>query len=182
MEQLHGATCFSGLDLASGHWQLRVDSQDVEKTAFRTQFGHFQWRVLAFGLTNCPATFQQCMNDIFRDFITGHNRFVVVYLDDILVYSKSPEEHEKHLRMVLQRLREHKLFARRVKCHFNQPEVKFLGHVVGRDGVKVDPTKVQAVANRPAPTDVHQLRSFLGLANYFKEVCTGLQFLGSPTH
>lgn len=177
LEQLHGATVFSGLDLASGYWQIRVEPQDVEKTAFRTHVGHFQWRVLAFGLTNCPATFQQCMNDIFRDYM---GKFVVVYLDDILIYSKTPEEHEQHIRLVLQRLREHQLFARRAKCHFNQPEVTFLGHVVGVNGVKVDPRKVQAVQDWPIPTDVHQLRSFLGLANYFRKFIQGYSTLVRP--
>lgn len=177
LDQLQGAVVYSGLDLASGYWQIRVDPQDVPKTAFRTHVGHYQWRVLAFGLTNCPATFQQSMNDVFRDYL---GKFVVVYLDDILVFSKSAAEHERHLRLVLQRLREHKLYARAEKCHFNKPEVEFLGHIVGADGVKVDPRKVKAVEDWPVPTSVHELRSFLGLANYFRRFLQGYSSLVRP--
>lgn len=176
LDRLQGATCSSGLDLASGYWQIRVDPEDVPKTAFRSHVGHFQWRVLPFGLTNCPSTFQALMNSIFGDC----SEFVVVYLDDILVFSKTPEEHERHLRIVLERLREHKLYARKHKCHFNMPEVKFLGHIVGVNGVKVDPKKVEVVQQWPVPTTVHQLRSFLGLANYFRKFIQGYSSLVKP--
>ena len=143
LDQLSGATVFSGLDLLSGYWQLRITQEDVPKTAFRTPLGHFQWKVLSFGLTNAPATFQAGMNRMLAPYL---GKFVLVYLDDILIYRKSPEEHAQHLEMVLQKLREHKYnYAKRSKCHFNQPEVEFLGHVVGRDGVRVDPKKVKVV-------------------------------------
>ena len=177
LEQLHGATVFSGLDLASGYWQIRIHDDDVDKTAFRTHLGHFQWRVLSFGLTNCPSTFQQVMNDVFRDCL---GKFVVIYLDDILIYSKTAAEHEHHLRVVLQRLREHEFYCRPHKCHFNQSEIQYLGHIVGREGVKVDPRKIQAVAEWPVPQDQHQVRSFLGLANYFRRFVQGYSGLVQP--
>lgn len=158
LEQLQGAKVFSGLDLASGYWQIRIDDEDVPKTAFRTHLGHYQWRVLSFGLTNCPSTFQQAMNEVFHNYL---NKFVIIYLDDILIYSRSAAEHEEHLRLVLQRLREQKLYCRPHKCHFNTSEIEYLGHIVGTAGVKVDPRKVKAVQEWPVPQDVHQLRSWV---------------------
>ena len=177
LEQLQGAKVFSGLDLASGYWQIRINDEDVPKTAFRTHMGHYQWRVLSFGLTNCPSTFQQVMNDVFRDYL---NKFVIIYLDDILIYSRSAAEHEHHLRLVLQRLREHQLYCRPHKCHFNQSEIEYLGHIMGTAGVKVDPRKVQAVQEWPVPQDVHQLRSFLGMANYFRRFIQAYSALTRP--
>jgi hypothetical protein len=174
LEQLQGASVFTGLDLASGYWQIRIHDEDVEKTAFRTHLGHFQWRVLSFGLTNCPSTFQQVMNDIFREYL---GRFVVIYLDDILIYSKTAAEHEQHLRLVLAKLRELELYCRPSKCHFHQSEIGYLGHIVGREGMKVDPRKVQAVAEWPVPQDQHAVHSFLGLANYFRRFVQGCTVL-----
>jgi hypothetical protein len=128
-------------------------------TAFRTPLGHFQFRVLSFGLTNAPATFQGVMNRIFAPLI---GRTVLIYLDDILVFSKCSEEHAQHLAEVLELLRKHDLYAKISKCDFCKDELHFLGHVVGKDGIKVDPCKLAAVQDWPVPTDVHQLRSFLG--------------------
>ena len=138
----------------------------MPKTAFRTPFGHFQFKVLSFGLTNAPATFQQAMNNVFSDMI-GNS--VLVYLDDILVYSKSGEQHLQHLEKVLERLRDEKLYAKLSKCSFNQVTVPFLGHVVSTDGVHVDPKKIAAVKAWPEPKDVSQTRSFLGMTNYFRK-------------
>jgi transposase InsO family protein len=177
LDQLQGAKVFSGLDLASGYWQIRIEDDDVPKTAFRTHVGHYQWRVLSFGLTNCPSTFQQVMNDVFREYL---NKFVIIYLDDILIYSSDAVQHEQHLRLVLQKLREHKLYCRSHKCHFNQAELEYLGHVVGRDGVRVDPRKVKVVQDWPVPKDVHQLRSFLGLANYVRRFIQAYSSLTRP--
>lgn len=177
LEQLQGAKCFSNLDLSSGYWQIRIDDQDIEKTAFRTHVGHYQWRVLSFGLTNCPSTFQQLMNQIFKEYL---GKFVIIYLDDILIFSPTPEAHLEHLRLVLDKLRTNKLYVKKSKCHFNLSEITFLGHVVGPDGVKVDPRKVQAVQSWPVPQDIHQLRSFLGLANYFRKFIQGYSSLVRP--
>jgi hypothetical protein len=176
LDSLGDAKCLSGLDLASGYWQIRISEDDIPLTAFNTHLGHFQWRVLSMGLTNSPGTFQACMNDIFRDC----RKFVLVYLDDILIYSRSAEEHEEHLRIVLQRLRDNKFYAKRAKCHFNQREIAFLGHIVGADGIKVDHKKVETVQSWPVPKDVHQLRAFLGLANYFRRFIQGYSSLVAP--
>ena len=132
LDQLHGASVFSSLDLQSGYHQIRIKDEDVPKTAFRTPLGHYQFRVLSFGLTNAPATFQAVMNSIFRKHL---GKFVLVYLDDILIFSKNPEEHAQHLRIVLDIIRQHKLYAKMPKCEFNKPELQFLGHIVGGQGV-----------------------------------------------
>ena len=177
LDSLQGSTVFSGLDLTSGYHQIRIKESDVEKTAFRTHVGHYQWRVLPFGLCNAPATFQSLMNEIFRPYL---GKFVLVYLDDILVYSKTPEEHIQHLRLVLSVLRQHKLYAKLAKCHFMKQEVKFLGHVVSKEGLRVDPAKTSAVEKWPVPRSPHDVRCFLGLANYFRRFIQGYSKLVRP--
>ena len=128
---------FSSLDLQSGYHEIRIKDEDVPTTAFRTPLGHFQFRVLSFGWTNAPATFQATMNSIFREQI---GKFVLVYLDDILIFSKSLEEHARHLRIVLDILQRNELYAKLPKCKF-RPDLQFLGHVVGRHGIRMDPAK-----------------------------------------
>lgn len=178
LDRLQGAKVFSSLDLMSGYHQIRIKDSDIPKTAFRTPLGHYEFLVLPFGLSNAPATFQNVMNNIFAPFI---NRFVLVYLDDILIYSRTSEEHEKHVRLVLEKLREHELIAKLSKCSFFQDQLVFLGHVVSADGIRVDPSKVAAVQEWPVPENVSQLRSFLGLANYFRKIHAGLFKTGGPT-
>jgi hypothetical protein len=148
LDQLQGSTVFISLDLTYGYHQIRITEEDVPKTAFRTPMCLYQWRVLPFGLTNAPATFQTAMNTIFRPFL---HRFVLVYLDDILICSKAHEEHRVHLQQALDLLREHQLYANFKKCSFAQPEVTYLGHVVSAAGVKVDPSKTAAVESFPHP-------------------------------
>jgi hypothetical protein len=169
LDVLHGKRVFSSLDLQSGYWQIALSPEDMKKSAFNTHFGHFEFKVMTFGLANAPATFQSLMNDIFADC----RDFVVVYLDDILVFSDSPEQHLQHLKRVLDRLREHKLYAQLPKCDFGLSELKFLGHIVGEFGIKPDPAKVSVVVDWPEPTNAAELRSFLGLAQYFQKFIQG---------
>lgn len=177
LDKLQGARYSTSLDLQSGYHQIDLDSEETPKTAFRTPIGHFEFTVLPFGLTNAPATFQNVMNDMFSDMIDD---FTVIYLDDILVYSKTKEEHKVHVQQVLQRLKERKYYAQLHKCRFCQPEVPYLGHVVGADGIKVDPKKTQAVQDFPEPKNVPELRSFLGLATYFRKFIHGFANLTMP--
>ncbi|MCX6040304.1 MAG: RNase H-like domain-containing protein [Caldilinea sp.] len=165
LDRLHGAKYFSSIDLASGYWQVRIDPVDVEKTAFTTRYGSFEFLVMPFGLANAPSTFQRLMNVIFG---AEMDDFVLVYIDDILVFSRTLEEHEEHLDRVLQRLRENKLYAKRSKCRFYGRQTEFLGHIVSADGIRVDPRKVAAVTALAHPVTIHDLRSFLGAANFYR--------------
>lgn len=165
LDRLHGAKLFSKLDLAQGYNQVRILDADIPKTAFTTRYGHFEFTVMCFGLTNAPATFQRLMNEIFRPHL---DQFVVVYLDDILVYSKTPEDHVRHLRTVFAALREHKLHAKLSKCEFFLSSLKYLGHIVGADGISMDPDLLSSIRDWPAPLNVHHVRSFVGLASYYR--------------
>ena len=158
-DELQGAQYFTSLDLAQGYHQIRIPPEDVPKTAFRTPLGHFQFKVLCFGLTNAPATFQRQMNSLFAALLGKH---VLVSLDDILIFSKTKEEHMAHLAEVLEILRRHNFYATLSKCHFLQGELEYLGHIVGRDGIRVDPRKVKAVQDWEPKKTVHGIRSFLG--------------------
>ena len=159
-----GATCFSTLDLASGYWQVEMDPRDREKTAFIVEDGVYEFNVMPFGLTNAPATFQRMMNRVFAG-VNG--QFIVVYLDDLNVYSRDFNEHLKHLKEVFERLRQAGLRLKAKKCHFFKKELAFLEHVVGADGVKPDPDKIAAVKDHSVPKDIRKLRQFVELAPYF---------------
>ena len=164
-DQLQGACVFSKIDLRSGYHQLKIRATDVPKTAFWTRYGHYEFVVMSFGLTNAPAAFMSLMNKIFKPYL---DLFVIVFIDDILIYSKSKKEHEEHLRMVLEMLREKKLYAKFSKCEFCLDSVSFLGHVVSKEGVMVDPSKIKTVKNWVRPTNVSEIRSFVGLASYYR--------------
>ena len=138
-DQVKGARVFSKIDLKSGYHQLRIQEADVNKTAFRTRYGHYEFTVVPFGLTNAPSVFMSLMNGVFRTFL---DKFVVFFLDDILVYSNSVEEHEQHLEQVLGCLRRNRLFANPEKCKFFKSEICYLGHIISRDGIVVDPSKI----------------------------------------
>ena len=142
----------------------------MRNTAFRTRYGHYEFLVISFGLTNAPAAFMSLMNGIFKPYL---DLFVIVFIDDILVYSKSRKEHEDHLRIVLEILREKKLYAKFSKCEFWLDSVSFLGHVVSKDGVMVDPSKIEAVKSWVRPTNVTEVRSFVGLASYYRRFVNG---------
>nr|GFC22519.1 RNA-directed DNA polymerase homolog [Tanacetum cinerariifolium] len=146
-----GAMHFSKIDLRSGNHQLRVKEQDISKTAFLIRYGHYEFLVMPFGLTNDPAIFMDLMNRVFHEFL---DKFVIVFIDDILIFSKSKEEHEDHLRTVLQILRQEKLYAKFSKCEFWLSSVAFLGHIVSAEGITIHPAKVEAITKWPRPTSV----------------------------
>ncbi|XP_055959732.1 uncharacterized protein LOC126656815 [Mercurialis annua] len=176
-DQLQGAKCFSKIDLRSGYHQLRIRDVDVPKTAFRTRYGHFEFLVMSFGLTNAPAAFMDMMNRVFKPFL---DQFVIVFIDDILIYSRSEEEHAYHLRTILQTWREHQLYAKFSKCEFWLEQVTFLGHVVSKDGIKVDPKKIEAVMDWQRPRSVTEIRSFLGLAGYYRRFVQDFSRISAP--
>ncbi|WVZ93760.1 LOW QUALITY PROTEIN: hypothetical protein U9M48_039717 [Paspalum notatum var. saurae] len=161
--QLQGACAFSKIDLRSGYHQLKIRPSDIPKTAFTTKYGLYEYLVMSFGLTNTPAYFMHLMNRVFMDYL---DKFIVVFIEDILIYSTSEEEHEVHLRLVLQRLREHKLYAKLKKCEFWIDEVPFLGHIISKGGIAVDPRKISAITNWEVPKTPKEVRGFLGLAGY----------------
>lgn len=179
LDRLQGCSVFTKLDLASGYHQIRIAKEDVEKTAFRTRYGHFEFLVMPFGLTNAPATFQALMNKIFHQEI---DQFVVVYLDDILIYSKNMDEHRTHLARVLQVLQEHQLYAKWKKCSFAQPAISYLGHVIDKEGIHTDPDKIRVVRDWKAPKNAQGVRSFLGLANFFRRFIQGFADLAHPLY
>ncbi|GJY43752.1 putative nucleotidyltransferase, ribonuclease H [Tanacetum coccineum] len=164
-DQLQGSQFFSKIDLRSGYHQLRVHEDDIPKTAFRTRYGHFEFTVMPFGLTNAPAIFMDLMNRVCRPYL---DKFVIVFIDDILIYSKTQEEHVEHLRLVLELLKKEKLYAKFSKCEFWLREVQFLGHVINGNGIHVDPSKIEAVKNWKAPRTPTEAYSFLGLAGYYR--------------
>ena len=156
---------FSKINLISGYHQMRVRDDDIQKTAFRTRYGHYEFVVIPFGLTNAPAIFMDLMNRVLREYL---DRFIIVFIDDILVYSPNVEEHTKHLTLVLQRLREEQLYAKFSKCEFWLTQIGFLSHVVSRDGISLDLNKTKAVMDWPSPTTAIEIHSFLGLAGYYR--------------
>lgn len=176
-DQLKGASVFSKIDLRSGYHQLKIRPEDIPKTAFTTRYGLYEFTVMSFGLTNAPAYFMNMMNKVFIEFL---DKFVVVFIDDILVYSKNEEEHENHLRLILGKLRENQLYAKFSKCEFWLSQVAFLGHIVSAGGVAVDPAKVEAVMDWKQPKSVTEVRSFLGLAGYYRRFIEGFSKLARP--
>jgi len=176
-DQMRGAMIFSKIDLRSGYHQLRIRLSDIPKTAFTTRYGLYEFTVMSFGLTNAPAYFMYLMNKVFMEYL---DKFVVVFIDDILVFFKNKEEHEEHLRLVLQKLRENQLYAKLSKCDFWLREVSFLGHVISDGGIAVDPSKVQDVLNWNPPKNVSEIRSFLGLAGYYRRFIEGFSKIVKP--
>ena len=176
-DQLQGSQVYSKIDLKSGYHQLKVRENDVSKTAFRMRYGHYEFLVMPSGLTNAPVAFMDLMNRVFSPYL---DKFVIVFIDDILVYSGSPEEHAKHLRTVLQILRERQLYAKFSKCQFWLDKVAFLGHVISAEGISVDPQKIEAIVNWKPPTNVSEVRSFLGLAGYYKKFVKGFSKIETP--
>ncbi|KAK3129330.1 hypothetical protein QOZ80_6BG0477810 [Eleusine coracana subsp. coracana] len=176
-DQMKGACVFSKIDLRSGYHQLKIRPSDIPKTAFRTRYGLYEYTVMSFGLTNAPAYFMYLMNKVFMEYL---DKFVVGFIDDILVFSKNEEEHEGHLRLVLEKLREHQLYAKLSKCEFWLKEVEFLGHVMSAGGVSVDPGKVKDVLDWKPPQTVKEIRSFLGLAGYYRRFIKDFSKIAKP--
>jgi hypothetical protein len=173
-DQLKGARVFSKIDLRSGYHQLRIRPLDIAKTAFTTRYGLYEYTVMSFGLTNAPAYFMYLMNKVFIEYL---DKFVVVFIDDILVYSKNEEEHEEHLRLVLQKLRDNQLYAKFSKCEFWLKQVSFLSHVITSGGIVVDPGKVRNVLNWEPPMTLSEIQSFLGFAGYYRRFIDGFSKL-----
>jgi hypothetical protein len=175
--QVGGSKIFSKLDLRSDYHQVRIKDEDINKTTFRTRYGHYEFVAIPFGLTNAPTTFMCSMNSIFSQYL---DNFVVVFINDILVYSKIEEEHEEPLRIALQMLRKHKLYAKFDKCDFYQKEIQYLGHVILVEGIVVDPEKIKAIMEWPVPKDVVDIRSFMGITGYYRRFIEGFSKIADP--
>ncbi|KAL8148236.1 hypothetical protein AgCh_005552 [Apium graveolens] len=176
-DQLKGTCYFSKIDLRSGYHQLKIKPEDIPKTAFRTRYGHYEFLVMSFGLTNAPAAFIDLVNRVYKEYL---DKFVIVFIDDILIYSKNPEDHAVHLQIALQKLREKRLYAKFSKCEFWLTEVQFFGHVVSKEGIKVDPVKIKAVSKWEQPKTPTEIRSFLGLAGYYRRFVKDFSKITSP--
>jgi hypothetical protein len=176
-DQLKGARVFSKINLRSGYHQLRIRTSDIAKIAFTTRYGLYEYTVMSFRLNNALAYFMYLMNKVFMEYL---DKFVLVFIDDILLYSRNKEEHEEHLRLVLQKLRENQLYAKLSKCEFWLSEVLFLGHVITDGGVAMDPGKVRDVLKWEPPTTVSEIRSFLGLAGYYRRFIEAFSKIVKP--
>nr|GFB39484.1 putative reverse transcriptase domain-containing protein [Tanacetum cinerariifolium] len=162
-DQLHGSSVYSKIGLRSGYHQLRVREEDIPKTAFRTRYGHYEFQVMPFGLTNAPAVFMDLMNRVCKPYL---DKFVIVFIDDILIYSKEEKEHEEHIKAILELLKKEELYAKFSKYEFWIPKVQFLGHVIDSQGIHVDPAKIESVKDWASPKSPTEIRQFLGLAGY----------------
>ncbi|GJV81175.1 putative reverse transcriptase domain-containing protein [Tanacetum coccineum] len=168
---------YSQSDLRSGYHQLRVREEDISKTAFRTRYGHYEFQVMPFGLTNAPAVFMDLMNRVCKPYL---DKFVIVFIDDILIYSKSKQEHEEHLKIILELLKKEELYAKFSKCEFWIPKVQFLGHVIDNKGIHVDPAKIESVKDWASPKTPTEIRQFLGLAGYYRRFIEGFSKIAKP--
>jgi hypothetical protein len=162
---MKGVMVFSKIDLRSGYHQLRITKDEIHKTSFKTRFGHYEFIVLPFGLTNAPGVFMSLMNRVFHKYL---DKFIQVFIDNILIYSRTMEEHDEHLCLVLQCLRENKLFGKLSKCLFYQSKIHYLGHVISSEGIVVDPAKFEAITEWSVLTNVPEVHSFMGLASYYR--------------
>ncbi len=177
LEQLRQAKFYTKLDLRNAYNLIRIREGDEWKTAFSTTSGHYEYRVMPFGLANSPSVFQSFMNDIFRDML---DRWVIVYIDDILIYSNTREEHIHHVRSVLKRLMQYQLYAKAEKCEFHQTSISFLGYIISQEGVAMDERKVEAVLKWPKPQTVKELQRFLGFANFYRRFIRDFSKIAAP--
>jgi hypothetical protein len=176
-DQMRGARVFSKIDLRSGYHQMKIRPSDIPKTAFSTRYGLYEFTVMSFGLTNAPTCFMNLMNKVFMEYL---DRFVVVFIESILIYSKNDSDHEEHLRLVLQKLRDNQLYAKYSKCEFWIDEVPFLGHIISNGGISVNPAKVKEIVEWSIPSTVTEVRSFLGLAGYYQRFIEGFSKIVKP--
>ncbi|GJX41644.1 reverse transcriptase domain-containing protein [Tanacetum coccineum] len=176
-DQLQGSSVYSKIDLRSGYHQLRVRDEDIPKTAFRTRYRHYEFQVMPFGLTNAPAVFMDLMNRVCRPYL---DKFVIMFIDDILIYSKTKEEHDAHLRQILELLKKEKLYAKFLKCDFWLSKVQFLGHVIDSEGIHVDPAKIESIKDWESPKTPTEIRQFLGLAGYYRRFIEGFSKIAKP--
>ncbi|GJX52557.1 putative reverse transcriptase domain-containing protein [Tanacetum coccineum] len=176
-DQLQGSSVYSKINLRSGYHQLRVREEDIPKTAFRTRYGHYEFQVMPFGLTNAPAVFMDLMNRVCKPYL---DKFVIVFIDDILIYSKNKQEHEEHLKLILELLKKEELYAKFSKCEFWIPKVQFLGHVIDSQGIHVDPAKIESIKDWASPKSPTEIRQFLGLAGYYRRFIEGFSKIAKP--
>ncbi|GJY12589.1 putative reverse transcriptase domain-containing protein [Tanacetum coccineum] len=176
-DQLQGSSVYSKIDLRSGYHQLRVREEDIPKTAFRTRYGHYEFQVMPFGLTNAPAVFMDLMNRVCKPYL---DKFVIVFIDDILIYSKNKKEHEEHLKAILELLKKEELYAKFSKCEFWIPKVQFLGHVIDSQGIHVDPAKIESIKDWASPKTPTEIRQFLGLDDYYRRFIEGFSKIAKP--
>nr|GEZ25547.1 putative reverse transcriptase domain-containing protein [Tanacetum cinerariifolium] len=176
-DQLQGSRVYLKIDLRSGYHQLRVQEEDISKTAFKTRYGHYEFQVMSFCLTNALAVFMDLMNRVCKPYL---DRFVIVFIDDILIYSKNRKEYEGHLKLILNLLNEEELYAKFSKCEFWLSKVQFLGHVIDSEGIHVDPTKIEAIKDWESPKTPTEIRQFLGLASYYRRFIKGFSKIDRP--
>ncbi|GKC08598.1 putative reverse transcriptase domain-containing protein, partial [Tanacetum coccineum] len=171
------SSVYSKIDLRSGYHQLRFKEEEIPITTFRTRYGHFEFQLMPFGLTNVLDVFMEFMNRVCKPYL---NKFVIVFIDDILVYSKDEEEHEKHLKIIFELLKKERLYAKFSKCDFWLDSIQFPGHVIEKKGVHVDPAKIKAIKNWAAPMTPTEVRQFLGLASYYRRFIEGFSLISKP--
>nr|GFC04175.1 putative reverse transcriptase domain-containing protein [Tanacetum cinerariifolium] len=176
-DQFQGSSVYSKIDLRSCYHQLRVREEVVPKIAFRTRYGHYKFQVMPFGLTNAPAVFMDLMNRVCKPYL---DKFVIIFIDDILIYSKDEKDHGEHLKVILELLKKEELYAKFSKCEFWIPKVQFLGHVIDSQGIHVDPTKIESVKDWASPKSPTEIRQFLGLAGYYRTFIERFSKIAKP--
>nr|GEZ92780.1 putative reverse transcriptase domain-containing protein [Tanacetum cinerariifolium] len=176
-DQLQGSSVYSKIHLRSGYHQLRVREEDIPKTAFRTRYRHYEFQVMPFGLTNTPAVFMDLMNQVCKPYL---DKFMIVFIDDMLIYSKDEKEHKEHLKAILELLKKEELYAKFSKCEFWFPKVQFLSHVIDKQGIHVDLAKIESVKDWASPKSMTEIRQFLGLTEYYRRFIEGFLKIAKP--
>ncbi|MCO5606112.1 hypothetical protein L7F22_060299 [Adiantum nelumboides] len=177
-DKLQGSTYFCRIDFKSGYHQIRIVDEDIVKTAFCTTFGLYEYLVMPFGLTNTPATFNRMMERIFRP----HRNFTGVFFDNVIIYSKTIEEHKEHLKVIFQALRDNKLYVNQKKSEFFLQEIQYLGHIISKNGIRMDPAKLEVIKDWPNPRNLHEVRSFIGMCTYYRRFIEKFSLIADPLH